>query len=160
MDVIDLLGDPAYRHILLNHLPIVGLAVSLLALLAGVVLRQHAITLLGLVLVALTAGSSLPVARFGDAAYPDIYDILDGHGRAWLDHHVDVAETWLPLLYANAVLAIVALVLGAVKRDLLLPSALLVVLVGAGALVSAGAIGSSGGRVQHPEFRLQDLPDQ
>ena len=56
MDVIDLLGDPAYRHMLLNHVPIVGLAVSLLALLAGVVLRQHAITLLGLVLVALTAG--------------------------------------------------------------------------------------------------------
>ena len=50
-----------------------------------------------------TAGAAWPVAQYGDAAYPAIYDGLDGHGRAWLDHHAEVAETWLPLLYATAV---------------------------------------------------------
>ncbi|MBK6512508.1 MAG: hypothetical protein IPG06_25725 [Haliea sp.] len=78
------LGDPAYRHVLLNHVPIIGLFVAFLVLSTGPVLRQTAVLFIGLVLVALTAGASIPVANYGDAAYPVIYDRLDGAGQKWL----------------------------------------------------------------------------
>ncbi|MDX1732891.1 MAG: hypothetical protein R3228_00940 [Halioglobus sp.] len=158
MDYLDLLGDPAYRHVLLNHLPIAGLAVAWLALACGLALRQRAITLLGLALVALTAGAALPVAQFGDAAYPAIYDALDGHGRAWLDHHAEVAETWLPLLLAAAAAAVLAAVIGAARPRLLGAASVLVLLLSAAALVGVATIARTGGQVQHPEFRLQATP--
>ena len=47
----ELLSDPAYRHVLLNHLPIIGLAMAFVVLIIGVVFRQTATLWVGLVLV-------------------------------------------------------------------------------------------------------------
>ena len=159
MDYLDLLADPAYRHMLLNHVPVIGLAVALLVLATGLALQQRTSIYLGLVLIMLTTAVSLPVARFGDAAYPAIYDTLDGHGRAWLDHHTEIAEAWLPLLMANAALALLGLCLGVFKRQFLIPVSLVVLLVAIGSLLAASNIARSGGQIQHPEFRLQATPD-
>ncbi len=158
MDFLDLLTDPAYRHVLFNHVPVVGLAVALLVLACGLVIRERATTLLGLALVALTAGASIPVVNFGDAAYPEIYDTLDGYGRAWLDHHAEVADAWAPLLYATAGLALAGFAAGVLRRALLAPAAALVLVIALGALGAAALIASSGGKVKHPEFRIETLP--
>jgi hypothetical protein len=156
--MIDLLQDPAYRHMLLNHVPIIGLFMAFVVLATGLVARQAALLFTGLTLVALTAGASFPVARYGDAAYPAIYDTLDGHGRDWLDYHVEVAESWLPLLYANAGLALVVLVACIVRPGLLRWASVLVALVTLASIVGASVVARSGGKIQHPEFRLTDPP--
>ncbi len=156
--MIELLEDPAYRHILLNHLPVTGLAIALLVLATGAALRQTAMLRVGLVLVALTAGSSALVSRSGDDAYPAVFDVLDGDGRAWLDYHTHLADTWLPVLYANAALAVIALGVGVARRRLLLPAALVVTLVTLVGIGTAGWIAEAGGKVKHPEFRLDDPP--
>ncbi len=156
--MIELLEDPAYRHILLNHLPVTGLAIALAVLATGAALRQTAMLRVGLVLVALTAGSSALVSRSGDDAYPAVFDVLDGDGRAWLDYHTHLADTWLPVLYANAALAVIALGVGGARRPLLLPAALVVTLVTLVGIGTAGWIAEAGGKVKHPEFRLDDPP--
>ncbi len=158
MDFIDLLSEPAYRHMLLNHVPIIGLFIAFVMLLAGLAARQTALLFTGLVLVALTAGMSIPVANYGDAAYPAIYDALDGDGRKWLDYHAELAETWVPVLIANAVLAVIAIAVGASRRRLLLWAALLVALVTVAGLAGATLVASAGGKIQHPEFRFGDPP--
>ena len=158
MDVMDLLQDPAYRHMLLNHIPIIGLFMAFVVLATGLVVRQKSLLLTGLALVALTAGASLPVARYGDAAYPAIYDTLDGYGRNWLDYHAEVAETWVPLLYANAILAVIALGVGLVRPRLLQWTSLLVALITLAGIGGASVVARSGGKIQHPEFRLSDPP--
>tara|TARA_R110000823_G_scaffold119998_3_gene244250 strand:- start:9650 stop:10138 length:489 start_codon:yes stop_codon:yes gene_type:complete len=158
MELMELLVEPAYRHMLLNHVPIVGLCVALLVLLTGLVVRQSALLFTGLGLVALTAGTSLPVARYGDAAYPAVYEILDGHGRNWLDYHTELAEFWLPLLYANAVVAVIALLLGILRAGILPWAALVVALFTFAGIGGAGAVAWAGGKIQHPEFRLSDPP--
>ena len=158
MDFIDLLNEPAYRHMLLNHIPIVGVFVAFLVLMAGLAVRQTALLFTGLVLVALTAGASIPVAHYGDAAYPALYDALDGDGRKWLDYHAELAESWLPVLYANTVLAVIAIVAGVLRRRLLLWAALPVALITVAGLAGATLIASAGGKIQHPEFRFSDPP--
>lgn len=156
--MLDLLQDPAYRHMLLNHVPIIGLFMSFVVLATGLVVRQTALLFTGLALVTLTAGASFPMAQYGDAAYPVIYDTLDGHGRDWLDYHAALAETWLPLLYANAGLALAALVASIVRPGLLTWVSLLVALVTLAGIVGASVVARSGGKIQHPEFRLTDPP--
>jgi hypothetical protein len=158
MDLMDLLGDPAYRHMLLNHVPIVGMIIALLVLLAGTILRQSVLLFTGLILVAVTAGSVLPIVQYGDAAYPAIFDTLDGHGRAWLDYHAYLAETWLPLFYANAALAVGALFVGVLRRPLLPWLAGLVIVVTLASIVGTSIVAKAGGSIKHPEFRLTDPP--
>ena len=154
----ELLDDPVYLHVLLNHFPVIGLTMAIAVLVVGVVFRQTAMLFVGLVLVALTAGSSLPVGILGDDAYPTVFDRLDGDGRAWLDYHTHLADTWLPVLYANAALAVIALGVGILRRPLLLPAALLVTLVTLAGIGTAVRIADAGGKVMHPEFRLIDPP--
>jgi hypothetical protein len=158
MEMIELLELPAYRHMLLNHVPIIGLFMAFVVLLTGLVVRQNALLFTGLALVALTSGCSYLVILYGDAAYPAIYDQLDGHGRDWLDYHGELAETWAPLLYANAALAVVAIVLSAARPNTRRIASLLVLLVTVASLAGTSLIARSGGKIQHPEFRLTDPP--
>ena len=72
----ELLSDPAYRHVLLNHIPVIGLIIAFVVLIIGVVFRQTAVLLTGLALVAVSAGLSLPVGIFGNEAYPAVFDRL------------------------------------------------------------------------------------
>lgn len=156
--MFELLDEPAYRHVLLNHLPITGLAVACLSLVFALVLRQRSAILAALALVVLTAGSVLPVVAAGEDAYRSAYDALNGDGRAWLDHHTYLADLWVPLLYADTALALFAMGLG-VWRPKWLPAAARSVLLGTLASLGAAAvIGESGGKIQHPEFRLSDPP--
>lgn len=158
MDYIDLLGDPAYRHMLLNHVPIIGLLVAFLVLSTGLVLRQTAVLFVGLVLVTLTAGASIPVANYGDAAYPAIYDTLDGAGQKWLDYHAELAERWVPMLIATAALAVLAIVVGVWRRPLLPWAVVLVALVTLAGIGGASIVARAGGQIQHAEFRVGDPP--
>ena len=157
--MMELLHDPAYRHVLFNHVPTIGLIVAFAVLVVGVALRQTGMLCLGLVLVAVTAGSSIPVGVFGEDAYPAVFDELDGDGRAWLDYHTHLADTWLPILYVNAALALMALGIAVFRRSALLPAALLVTVVTVVGIGVAGWIGKAGGKIKHPEFRLEDPPE-
>jgi len=52
--VIELLHEPAYRHVLFNHVPIIGLMLSCVVLLAGLGMRQVVVLRLGLLMIAAT----------------------------------------------------------------------------------------------------------
>ena len=158
MDYFDLLGEPAYRHMLLNHIPIIGLSLALAVLLFGLLARQAALQFTGLVLVAVCAGASIPVSHYGDAAYPTVYDSLDRQGRGWLDYHAELADSWMPALYAATALAVIAIAAGMARRPLLPWAGLLVALVTLAGIVGAGTVARAGGQIQHPEFRLSDPP--
>ena len=51
--MLELIDEPTYRHVLLNHLPVTGLAISLVVLLTGAILRHPVVIRVGLALVAL-----------------------------------------------------------------------------------------------------------
>ncbi|MBW2363246.1 MAG: hypothetical protein JRG84_20305 [Deltaproteobacteria bacterium] len=156
--MIELLEDPAYRHILINHLPVTGLAVAWLVLVVAVPLRHRPTFLVALALVAVMAGSAYAVIAAGEEAYPFVYDTLDGDGRAWLDHHTYLADTWAPVIYANAVLALLAIGLGSWRAKWLMGAALGVGLVTLGGFGAAAVISESGGKIKHADFRLSDPP--
>ncbi len=155
---LELLDDPAYRHVLLNHLPITGLAVAWLVLAWALVEQRWSSLCCALLLVLLMSGSAQWVMSAGDDAYPFVYDALDGVGRDWLDHHTHLADRWGRLLIANAIVAALALTAGFFRERLRTPAATVVLVFTLAGLVAVFVIAEAGGKIRHPEFRLSDPP--
>ena len=149
----EFLQDPAYRHVVLNHFPITGLLVAWVVLVAGLVFRRRETSRVGLALVAATAASALFVMSAGEAAYPAVYDALDGTGREWLDRHAALAGTWGRTLYLTLALALGALAASVWRPAWAGPAAIATALSGALALAATGAIADAGGKVRHAAFR-------
>ena len=156
--VFELLEDPAYRHILSNHLPVTGLAFAWVVLVWGTVEGRWRSVCFGLSLVLMTSASAVFVMETGDDAYPAVYDMLDGTGRAWLDHHTLLADQWGRVLIANGVIAAAAIGLGGWRESWRRPVAIGVLATTLASLFAAVAIAEAGGKIRHPEFRFSDPP--
>ena len=156
--VLELLEDPAYRHVLLNHLPVSGLAVAWLVLGFSVFERRWSTMVFALSLVLITSASANPVMSAGDDAYPFVFDSLDGVGRDWLDHHVLIAERWGRLHLVNAFVAGAAIGLGFYRSRWRIGVGVVVLVSTLAALAASAVIAGGGGKVRHPEFRLEDPP--
>ena len=153
-----LFEDPAYRHVLLNHLPITGLAVAACVLAFGIFEDRWQSIVVGLGLCLVTSGSAVLVMQSGDAAYPQLFEQLDGHGQAWLDHHVHLAESWGRLLPANAILAAIGLGVGQRRLAWRRRIGIGVLVTTLAALVAGSVVAEAGGKIRHSEFRSSEPP--
>jgi hypothetical protein len=153
-----LLNRPEYVHAAINHFPLIGLLVAMLALAAGVIARQRAITLTGLVLVLLMALSIWPVFSFGEAGYDRVLSMSDEPGEAFLKYHAALAHRWAFLYYVTAGAAALALGLSWKWPRVLLPGSLLALLLGIASLAAGINIAQAGGEVRHREFRSGPPP--
>jgi hypothetical protein len=152
-DFFNELGNPAYRHLLLNHLPIVGLAAGALALFFALFLRSRAAQVPALLVILVMAASAFPTYETGEQAYKQIRRAADDTGVDWLDAHMDRADQGIRAFYALAGLTLIALVLPVKWPRTGTPLAILV-LVGAGACVGIGGwIAQAGGPIMHAELR-------
>ena len=153
------LGDPEYVHVLINPLPVYGLAIATLALVLALVLRNQRVTIAALVLVFITALSAWPTYYYGEAGYDRVKSLSDPAGELWLDEHMARGEK---LIWAFYVLAVVsALGIGVVTKW---PRTSFVVSVATLALASGtlgigGYIAYAGGHVRHREFRFESPPE-
>ena len=147
------LRQPEYVHVLLNPLPIYGLAAGFLSLVLAWVARSRAARAVALTLILLTALSAWPVAHFGHAAYDRVYAMSGTPAQQWLDWHAYLAERFVWVYYTVAALAAGALFcLWRAPRwqrlSLALTLAATVV-----ALSLGGFLAFVGGKIRHSEFR-------
>lgn len=151
---------PEHAHVVLVHLPILGLVAAAIPLAWGVVRKDRTATLLGLVMATLFAlGTPLAVVtgeaaeeRFEHSTGPGA---LDAPSLEWLEVHEERAEVGAVLLYVAAAAFAAGLALVARKGGPALTRG-----VGAGALavalVSVAAmvwVAEAGGKIHHPELR-------
>lgn len=153
------LRQPEYLHVLLNPLPIYGLLIALLGLIAATYLRSRGGQVTALVLIFASAISVWPVAYHGEQAEDRIMVMADEDGRAWLKAHEHLAEKLIYFYYALALVATAAIFAPkrwpGSTRPLLFATMLL-------AMVSLGAgmyIAHAGGRIRHREFRTVPPPE-
>ena len=71
------LRQPEYLHVLLNPIPVYGLAIALFGLIAAAYLRSRGGQLTALVLIFACAISVWAVARQGDLAYNPVLSMAD-----------------------------------------------------------------------------------
>src|SRR5438094_1995408 len=150
--------DPEYMHVLLNPLPVYGLAFGTLALVLALFLRNHRVTVAALVLVFVGAMSAWPVYQYGESAYDRVKSMSDGPGEQWLDEHMARGEKMIWLFYVLA--AVAAIGVGAVLKWPRTSFAITVgtLVLGGVTLGTGGYISYAGGHVRHREFRFEAPP--
>jgi hypothetical protein len=94
----------------------------------------------------------------GYAAYPFLFDQLDGDGQAWLDHHSFLAERWGRLLPVNALLAAGALALGARRLAWRRRAGAFVLVTSLAGLAAGIVVAEAGGKIRHVELRTSNPP--
>jgi hypothetical protein len=148
-----MLEDPAHRHVLLNHLPILGLGMAWIFLAWAMFDRRWSTSIFALSLVAALSASTLLVVSTGDAAYPFVFESLDGPGREWLDYHTHLGDRWGWGVAANGLVALLGIVVGHRRESLRRVVVLVVLVTTLAALGLAAVVAEAGGQIRHPEFR-------
>lgn len=152
------LRQPEYVHVLINPLPVYGLAVGLIGLLVAICLRSRRATIAALVVVFVSAAAAWPVYQYGEQAYNGILSIADESGRAWLAAHKARAEELIWFFYAVAILSAIGLIIPIRWPGSSVWFAVAVLVLGAISLAAGGYIAYAGGRIRHREFRNEPPP--
>ena len=154
------LDQPEYLHVLLNPLPIWGLALGLLGLILALTLRSRQAEVVALVIVFVSAISAWPVVELGEEGYDRVLAMSDAPGAAWLKAHMDRGQDLLWVFIAVAVVAAASILLPLKWPRSARPLLWLTILGTVAALGCGGWIGYAGGHVRHPEFRYGTPPPE
>src|SRR5437879_10548083 len=123
------LRQPEYIHVLINPLPVYGLATGLVGLIIAFFLKSRRAQIVTLIIVLICAASAWPVYEFGEQGYNPVLSMADDPGKAWLDEHKDRAEDLIYFFYALALLAVAAIAAPAKWPRSAIPLVLAVILL-------------------------------
>jgi disulfide bond formation protein DsbB len=152
------LQQPEYVHVLLNPLPVYGLATGLIGLIVAFFLHSRRGQITALVLIFISAGSAWPVVHYGEEAYDRVLSMTDADGEAWLKAHQERAEKVEYVFYALALLALAAIVLPQKWPGTATALALATLVLAFVSLSAGGYVAYAGGKVRHREFRTGPPP--
>lgn len=147
------LKQPEYIHVLVNPMPVYGMAMGILALLAGLLTKSRAASMAALLVVIVAAGSILPTTMTGERAYDRVYAMSNQDAQRWLDEHEERAELVALVYYAAAALAAAALLAQWRSWKVARAMSIIAFVVSLAALAGGGWASQAGGQVRHSEFR-------
>ena len=140
-----------HLHLLLNHVPVVGVVFVTLLLLIGVVRGSSEVARVALVLLVLVGAASLLVYLTGEPAQEAV-EKLPGFSERLVDRHEDAALVATIAAGSVGVLALGALIISR-RRE---PPRWFTLLVLAAAVGASGLLGYTanlGGQIRHTEIR-------
>ena len=152
------LQQPEYLHVLLNPVPLYGLAIAFFGLVAATYLGSRGGQLAALVLVFASTIAAWPVVYHGDQAYDRVLSMADEDGQAWLKAHVHRADQLIYLFYGTALISACAIFVPKKWPRTAKPLVFVTMLL---AILSLGAgtyIAHAGGKIRHREFRSAPPP--
>jgi disulfide bond formation protein DsbB len=152
------LRQPEYIHVLINPLPVYGLAISLVGLIVALFLRSRPAQVTALVLVLVTAASAWPVAHYGEEAEDRVLAMADNDGQAWLEAHAHRADNLIYFFYALALLSAAAIFIPMKWPKSAMPLTIATLLLAIVSLGAGGYIAYAGGKIRHREFRNEPPP--
>ncbi len=154
------LSNPEYVHVLLNPLPIYGVAMGLLAMVVALVTRARGARLTALAVLFVSAFSAWPVYHYGERAIARVLPLADSDGAKWLEEHEHRGQRLIYLFYALAALAATAALTERFAPRAAIPLAIATAVLATGTLAAGEYIASAGGRIRHREFRYVLPPEE
>src|SRR6266446_6521611 len=149
------LNEPEYMHVLLNPVPVFGLAIGVVGLSVAVIARNRTGIVIALVLVFLSGLSAWPTYHYGEAAYDRVKAMADAAGDQWLNEHMARGERLIYAFYVHAGLAVVGMFAPMKWPRSSTPLATATLVIGCATLGIGGYIAFAGGHVRHKEFRFE-----
>ena len=153
------LRQAEYIHVVLNHLPIIGLLPGLIVLIIAILQKSRATAIAAYTVIFVMSLSVFPVMEFGEKAEDQVESLMDKTSRHWLHEHTARADRAAWIYYVAAGFA-----LGGIIAPRVLPKSAqfflwATLLIGITALLAGVWIASAGGKIMHREFRYSIAPD-
>lgn len=137
----------AHIHLILCHIPIVGLPLAAAALAYGLFRRERAVISVALGLMVLLSLATLPVYLSGEPA-EEVMEHLPGISENLIETHEEFAAFALALSFLSGFLAFCSLYWR--SKPMLVKLTLMSAIISAVALIWSGKLG---GQIRHPEVR-------
>jgi hypothetical protein len=150
-----------HLHLMIVHIPVVGLACAIIPLLVGLLSRTYAAVIAGL-MIAFVCGWSIFLVnqtgqqaedRFESAVHNQI--VIDQEAFHWIEVHRKDAETFSRVSYATAGVATLGLLLCVARSKWAYPIAWIVFLLCVASLVAGLMISDTGYKIRRQDFRAQ-----
>lgn len=150
--------NAAHFHLIINHVPVIGTAITIFVLLIGILKKSDEIKKVSIMILILTAVITIPVYLSGDKAQEMIEGNYDDVDESFIEAHEDFAFNSFIAMNITAVVGLAGLFL--YRRPKTLPNtfvyflfALLIVVK-----VMMAYTGNLGGKIHHPEIRIDKMP--
>ena len=145
--------DLVHLHLMLNHVPVIGVVLGFLVLLTGVIARSRAVSGVGLALLILSALVAVPVYLTGEPA-EELVEKMPGVTESVIGLHESSATISLALVIACGIFAAGALLASRFRASrvngyLVVATLLLTLITGTSTLRTANL----GGQIRHTEIR-------
>jgi hypothetical protein len=152
-----------HLHVMVNHVPLIGLAFAGVPLLFGLIARQRAALWAGLLMV-LICGAAMPlVMETGEEAairlnLGNAAGTLDAAGKHWMSEHYERAELASKLIYGVLAAAIAGMVALWKRPQAAKAIGIAMLCLCVAGVATLGWVAAAGGRIRHPEFRPTEAP--
>lgn len=143
--------DLLHVHLVLNHVPVIGMAIVLLLLMGALLRRNSELMRAALVLIVILGLATLGAFFTGEPAEGGV-ERLPGVSKATISAHEEAAEFALGAMETLAAVALIGLAVWARKPAI--PGWFVAVIL-LGAIVTSGVMGYTanlGGKIRHTEL--------
>ncbi len=144
--------NPAHLHLMLNHIPLVGISFVILLLIIALFMKSNKLINISLIFVILVALWAIPAYLTGESA-EEIVEGLPGISEQLIEAHEESAELAFIFVEVVGALAIITLLARRFYKKL---GNALTILTLLGLVVGGGLIAwtaNMGGKINHPEIR-------
>jgi len=142
----------AHLHLISNHLPIVGVVIGTIILLAGLVFRKTEVKLTAFGVLIFSALSSILPFYTGEGA-EEIIENMPGISETLIHTHEELAESFFILTLILGATALVAFIAVLNKSRFAIWLTLITLALGVSDGILAKFVGTSGGEIRHTEIR-------
>lgn len=142
----------AHLHLVVNHLPIVGVIIGSLVLIGGYLLKKEQVKLTALGIFVFTAITAM-IANFTGEGAEEIAEKIPGVTDALIHNHEENAETFLALCIALGVTSLITFFLTTKKNNLSKIGMLACLILGLAGIFTGKMAGTTGGEIRHTEIR-------
>lgn len=143
--------DPVHLHLMLNHIPVIGMAFASVLLAYGLIRGQNDVTRVALLAIVVLAVMTFVVVRTGEGAEDPVERLADVVEPA-IHPHEEAGEAALIAAIVAGVLALGVLFLSRSKERVLRLGAVIVFLATVVTFGLAGYAANLGGKIRHTEI--------
>jgi hypothetical protein len=144
--------NDAHLHLIVNHLPIVGLLIGTLVLITSLLLKKSEVKLTAFGIYIFSALAAVAANYTGEGA-EEIVENISGISETLIHTHEEYAETFLILAIILGALSLIGFVAELKKFKFSNFLTVMILLFAIAAGVSAKYVGTSGGEIRHTEIR-------